>query len=233
MIYTILGEEFTPQFSLPLGGDFTSKDFIPIDLSKKNPDLNRGKTDDLAGLDTYIFKKIKAAKAKCAFGGYGEKRDLYKRSALFADTEEYRSIHLGVDFWAPAGTDVIAPLPGRIHSFKNNDNPGDYGPTIILEHYIGNQKIHSLYGHLSKVSLPGLLEGQIINRGQKIGTLGIADENRDWPPHLHFQLIKDIGDYKGDYPGVCRKKDKDYFLSNCPDPLTFFQNSWSKILKAN
>lgn len=228
MVYTIFGEQFTPKFSLPLGGDLVPEDFIKIDLSKKNPDLHQGTTDDVAGLHAYVFGKIEAANAKCAYGGYAEKRDLYQRSGHFADSEDFRSIHLGIDFWMPAGTEIVAPMPGKIHSFQNNDNPGDYGPTIILEHHIGNEKIYSLYGHLSKVSLPGLIEGQMINRGQKIATLGIPDENRDWPPHLHFQLIKDIGEFKGDYPGVCHKKEKKFYLENCPDPLIFFENSWSK-----
>ena len=228
MIYSIYGEEFTPKFSLPLGGDLKSKDFTPIDLSKKNPDLHKGTTDTVEGLHNYVFGTIAAANAKCAYGGYAEKRDLYKRSGHFADMENFRSIHLGIDFWMPAGTDIIAPMPGRVHSFKNNDNPGDYGPTIILEHFIGNEIIHSLYGHLSKISLAGLIEGELINRGQKIATLGTPDENRDWPPHLHFQLIKDMGDNRGDYPGVCHKKDKKYYLENCPNPLVYFENTWRK-----
>lgn len=28
-------------------------------------------------------------------------------------------------------TPVLAALDGKVHSFKNNDNLGDYGPTII------------------------------------------------------------------------------------------------------
>lgn len=230
MSYNIYGENYTPKFSLPLGVKLRREDIIPIDLSKNNPDLLQGETDDVEGLYDYIFGKISAAGAKCAYGGYGEERDLYQRSKHFSEKDNYRSIHLGVDFWMPAGTDIIAPMPGKIHSFANNDNPGDYGPTIIIEHHIGNEKIHTLYGHLSRVSLPGLLKGQLINRGQKIGTLGTPDENRDWPPHLHFQLIKDIGDYKGDYPGVCHKKERKKFLKNCPDPLLFFQDIWSKKL---
>lgn len=230
MIYNIFGEEYTPKFSLPLGGKFSKGDFIPIDLSSSNPDLKTGRTDDVQGLSDYVFDQIAAANAKCAYGGYNENRDLYQRSNHFSDHSDFRSVHIGIDFWMTAGTDVIACMPGRIHSFRNNDNPGDYGPAIILEHFIGNEKIHSLYGHLSKISLKGLFEGQIINRGQKIGTLGTPDENRDWPPHLHFQLIKDIGDYKGDYPGVCHQKDKDYYLENCPNPMEFFKQGWSKKL---
>ncbi|RYZ44700.1 MAG: peptidase M23, partial [Chitinophagaceae bacterium] len=38
-----------------------------------------------------------------------------------------------------------------------------------------------------------------------------------WPPHLHFQIIKDMHGWKGDYPGVCRFSEKEAYLQNCPD----------------
>lgn len=230
MTSTIFGEKYTVKSRLPLEGKFESGSLIPIDLSKKNPDLKTGKTDDLEGLQAYVFGKIEKAGAKCAYGGYAEKRDLYQRSKHFSSRDEFRSVHLGIDFWMPAGTGIVAPVAGRVHSFKNNNNPGDYGPTIILEHHLENQIIHSLYGHLSTDSLRGLEKGRLIDRGEKIGTLGTPEENRDWPPHLHFQLIKDIGDNQGDYIGVCHKKDKKYYLRNCPNPAEFFQGKPWKLI---
>jgi hypothetical protein len=35
---------------------------------------------------------------------------------------------------------------------------------------------------------------------------------------LHFQIIEEISNTFGDYPGVCSKSDLDYYLKNCPDP---------------
>jgi hypothetical protein len=43
-------------------------------------------------------------------------------------------------------------------------------------------------------------------------------ENGHWPPHLHFQLIIDMGKAKGDYPGVCKYSEREKYLDNCPDP---------------
>ncbi len=43
-------------------------------------------------------------------------------------------------------------------------------------------------------------------------------ENGDWPPHLHFQIISEIGEYKGDFPGVSSVENREYFLRICPDP---------------
>jgi murein DD-endopeptidase MepM/ murein hydrolase activator NlpD len=67
-------------------------------------------------------------------------------------------------------------------------------------------------------SLSNLEVGQKITKGQQIATLGTAEVNGDYPPHLHFQIIRDIGDYLGDYPGVCNKLELGYFMQNCPDP---------------
>ncbi len=153
------------------------------------------------------------------FGGYGEDRSLYTQELFAPQGEEPRTIHLGVDVFAPAGADVFAPLAGRVHSSRINDNPGDYGPTIILEHSPAPGLVfHTLYGHLSRDSLKGLKPGAAFMAGEPIATLGTKPENGGWPPHLHFQIILDIGAAKGDYPGVCKHSERDRWLSICPDP---------------
>jgi hypothetical protein len=43
-------------------------------------------------------------------------------------------------------------------------------------------------------------------------------KNGDWPPHLHFQLIWDLGGKWGDYPGVAAERDLEFYKENCPDP---------------
>ena len=60
--------------------------------------------------------------------------------------------------------------------------------------------------------------GDKIKAGEIFCSFGEPAENGNWPPHLHFQVIADIGNYFGDYPGVCSEKDRDYYLENCPDP---------------
>jgi murein DD-endopeptidase MepM/ murein hydrolase activator NlpD len=78
-----------------------------------------------------------------------------------------------------------------------------------------------LYGHLSANSLSGLKVGMTFKAGQKLGKLGIFEENGGYAPHLHFQLIKNIGNWRGNYPGVCSVEDLNYYKENCPDPLEF------------
>ncbi|MBT8323855.1 MAG: peptidoglycan DD-metalloendopeptidase family protein [Winogradskyella sp.] len=202
-----------------LDSKFTSKDFVPLDLSTQNTDLQKLDASSSKELHNYIWNYKKLNNAKIAFGGYLEKRKIYQRSAYFNKTaSSERNIHLGIDLWLDADSDIFAPINGRVHSFKNNTNFGDYGPTIILEHSIDGFSFFTLYGHLSESSLVGLKEGQWIEKGMPFATLGDASVNGDYPPHLHFQIILDIKDFKGDYPGVCSSLDVDYYQQNCPDP---------------
>jgi peptidoglycan LD-endopeptidase LytH len=151
-------------------------------------------------------------------GGYSEDRSLYTQPLFAPEGEEPRTVHLGIDIFAPAGADVFAPLSSRVHSSQINDNPGDYGPTIILEHQAGPEKFHTLYGHLSRDSLKGLKPGAAFMAGERIASLGTKRENGGWPPHLHFQVILDIGKARGDYPGVAKRSEQERWLSICPDP---------------
>lgn len=131
---------------------------------------------------------------------------------------EPRRLHLGIDVWGAAGTPVYAPMGGMIHSFAFNNHFGDYGATLILLHQLDGLPFYTLYGHLSLRDIDSISTGQYVNRGQEIAHFGLPHENGHWPPHLHFQLIMDMGLYEGDYPGVCRYSEREYYLNNCPDP---------------
>jgi murein DD-endopeptidase MepM/ murein hydrolase activator NlpD len=153
-----------------------------------------------------------------SYGGYGEDRSVYTQELFAPAGEEPRTIHLGLDIFAPHGTEVFTPLPGRVHSSKVNDRPGDYGPTIILEHSIHGGQFYTLYGHLSRESLKGLKPGAAFMAGEAIASLGTRNENGGWPPHLHFQIILDLKGMRGDYPGVCKRSEREQWLAICPDP---------------
>jgi murein DD-endopeptidase MepM/ murein hydrolase activator NlpD len=144
-------------------------------------------------------------------------------SPTAATETEPRRLHLGVDIWGPAGTKVMAPLDGIVHSFAFNNNDSDYGATIILTHHFDGVGFHTLYGHLSLNSLKNLSEGQLVGKGDVIGEFGMRFENGNWPPHLHFQLIADMQGWRGDYPGVCRFSERIQWLANCPDPNIILQ----------
>lgn len=193
------------------------QDYQPIDLSVSNTDLLVLKNSD--DFEDYITKHLAKNNARVAHGGYKEFRNLYKRSNIFNDADlEERTIHIGIDLWIGEGTSVLAALDGIVHSFDYNVGLGNYGPTIILKHEIEGITFHTLYGHLSIESIEVLKVGTAFKTGEKLGTLGDSSVNGDYAPHLHFQIIENMEDYIGDYPGVSSKSDLDYFLKNCPDP---------------
>lgn len=196
------------------------KKYIPLDLSVGNAALQTVDVSNTSALETYVNSHIELNNGLVAYGGYNEIRNIYRRSEYFNqdDVATERNIHLGMDLWLAAGSPVFAALNGEVHSFANNKNFGDYGPTIILKHRIDDVVFYTLYGHLSLASIKHLKVGHTFSKGQQIATLGDASVNGDYPPHLHFQIIKKMGEWVGDYPGVCSQTDLEYYLSNCPDP---------------
>ncbi|MBP6055544.1 MAG: peptidoglycan DD-metalloendopeptidase family protein [Cytophagaceae bacterium] len=190
---------------------------IALDLSAMNTELNSSVYGNTSAFCEYINEKLAG---KIGFGGYLEHRVIYESHENFATASaDFRNIHLGMDFWAEAGTSVFAPLSGVVHSFQVNPGSGNYGPTIILYH--PEENIYSLYGHLASSDLESLEVGMQVTAGQKLCHLGNPDENGGWPPHLHFQLIRDLQGFQGDYPGVCSMRDVAFYAQNCPDPARF------------
>lgn len=150
-------------------------------------------------------------------GGYMEKRSWYGRNPGFKSEQETRNIHIGLDIWADAGEPVFACLDGMIYGMGILPQAGDYGHVIIIKHEVKGEWLFSLYGHLAPFNSE-LKLGMEISKGAQIATLGSWSENGAWPAHLHFQLIRDMGHYRADYPGVCFEKEQDFYQQNCPDP---------------
>lgn len=193
-----------------------------MDFTAGNTALTDETLMDTTAFIGYINNKLEAARVKYGIGGYDELRTVYKRSEVFngVNDGEPRRLHLGIDIWGAPYTKVMAPLDGIIHSFAFNNAPGDYGATIILSHNLEGVSFHTLYGHLSLNFLKNLHEGDLIRRGDVFCEFGIPFENGQWPPHLHFQIIRDMEGRKGDYPGVCAFAEREKYLANCPDPDT-------------
>jgi len=198
--------------------DPLSDSLYAFDFTAANTELSPDDVADTGKFSAWVNRTLAARNCKYGIGGYMEHRTLYARSTLFNTDEEPRRLHLGVDIWADAGTSVYAPFNGTIHSFNDNNHFGDYGPTIILAHDLDGLKLYSLYGHLNRESLVGLYEGKAVTKDQQIGVFGQPYENGSWPPHLHFQLMFNIGENKGDYPGVGRFSQKEQLMTNIPDP---------------
>lgn len=188
-----------------------------IDLSNNNQYLTTDIFSSTAAFSVFIDTLM--AGARYGYGGYLEHRNVYTRSSIFGtglQLSEERSIHLGIDIWGAAGTAVRAPLSGKVHSKGYHPEFGNYGAAIILEHAVQGQRFYTLYGHLALQDL-AIPEGSFIQAGQPFAHFGIPEENGNWPPHLHFQIVKDLQNYIGDYPGVCAPSQIEFYTHNCPD----------------
>lgn len=194
-------------------------EYVALDLSVSNDELHHHTLNTAHNYEIFIQNHLDKNQAKIAYGGYLERRNLYKRSTVFKnESSNERDIHIGLDLWMNEQAPIFATLDGTIHSFQNNTSLGDYGPTIILEHQLDNFTFHTLYGHLSLESLKDKNVGDFVEKGTQIATLGLPPINGDYAPHLHFQIIIDMQNKKGDYPGVCNEKDLDFYAENCPNP---------------
>ena len=130
--------------------DIPLRRYTPINLSITNVELEQVSLSDPEQCQVYIDGILKIENGVVAYGGYLEKRNLYANNPNFSSGgKSLRNIHLGIDFWSMAGTKVMLPVDGIVHSFNNNTSKGDYGPTIILKHEVKGFHFHSLYGHLS------------------------------------------------------------------------------------
>ena len=185
-------------------------------------------SDDLKALEglpdadaetAVVMDRIAAAGAKVGIGRYSEPRGVYQTDAFKTDTEERRTIHLGIDVFLPADEPFYAPLPGRVHLVTNNTQKGDYGPLVILEHETDDgDAFYTLYGHLSDRTLTHLKAGDRVETGDIVGWNGAPPTNGDWVPHLHFQLLMDLMGRGADIEGVGRRSDMDVWDSVSPDP---------------
>jgi peptidoglycan LD-endopeptidase LytH len=206
--------------------DVVSDRLKRLDFTEANMALTAEVIENINTFCNYINETLQQAGARYGIGGYGEHRTVYRVSRHFDapnPDEEPRRLHLGTDIWGPAGTPVMAPLPGQVHSMAFNNREGDYGATIILQHQLEGLVFYSLYGHLSLPDLDRHAVGQAVAAGEIVGHFGSPAENGHWPPHLHLQLILDLQGQSGDYPGVCVFSQKDAWLCNCPDPELVLQ----------
>lgn len=207
------------EFFPIMGEKLNDKNTLILDFTEANHELKKVDLSNTEVFDQFVFDQLMEKNKKYGIGGYLEKRAIYRRSEVFATAaSDFRNIHLGIDIWTEAGAPIYIPMNGKVHSFQNNAGFGNYGPTIILEHTLGERKIFTLYGHLFQKDLANLKIGKEFKAGDLLCHVGPFPENGDWPPHLHFQLMWDLGENWGDYPGVAAEKDLNFYRENCPDP---------------
>lgn len=209
---------------------------LTLDLSIATGD-DGGSFDptDTTRFDRLFFDRMRDAGAAVGIGRYDEVRWWYTGEGFRTPrdpADEWRTVHLGIDLFAGAGTAVRSPLAGRVVSVCDNRGRLDYGPTVIVEHELtpvgapaGEGPEHAvrfrtLYGHLSPETLEHIAPGTAIETGGTVGWIGAPPRNGGWAPHLHFQIIVDPLDHEGTFPGVAAPSERAVWRSLSPDPNT-------------
>ena len=210
------------QFASAIDADLRLEPCLVFDLSVGSLLLGADPAGfETSAMSTTLFGEMKRAGVCVGVGRYDEARALYTTPAFGGEheTDEHRTVHLGIDLFVEAGTPVFAPLYGVVYCVANNDARLDYGPMIILRHIVENGLVFfTLYGHLSEESLKLVSAGQLVKRGERIGSIGAPPINGDWSPHLHFQIITDLMELDRDFPGVALASQREVWKSLSPDP---------------
>ena len=195
-----------------------------LDLSIGSPLLTSEllTQDDTATFGAAIDADMASVGARVGIGRYDEAHAIYTGPEFAVDdspTGERRTVHLGIDLFVPPDTPIYAPLDGIVHACAENSARHDYGPVIVLRHVTDDGvPFYTLFGHLSRASLAGVQPGQPIKAGDRLASVGAPPDNGDWPPHLHLQIITDLLDLDGDFPGVAAPGRRALYVSLSPDP---------------
>ena len=199
-----------------------------IDLSVSSKWI--GHQQDFNNLDLLQFKIDQLQKeipTKIIAGGYLEPRALYTSTAydkIGNSGRESRSIHLGIDYWLPENTPIHALFEGEVVIAVDDAGDKEYGGLVVLKHKTESFDFYTLYGHNTVESATKHKVGDIILKGDKITELANYPENGNWAPHLHFQVMLSLFDYKTDFPGVAYLNQIDVWKSVCPDPNLLFKS---------
>ncbi len=172
--------------------------------------------------DPFQLTNEPVSSSEVTIGRYLEPRLVYNAPAFALGphpTSDRRTVHIGIDVFAPAGTEVRAPTDAVVCAVAYNEAPGDYGGVVVLAHRTPTERrFYSLYGHLAREVTERLHVGRTLRAGETFARLGAEAENGGWPPHLHLQLgLAPLGpDF--DWPGVVDPDEIDVAKAVFPNP---------------
>lgn len=155
-------------------------------------------------------------------GYYREPRLIYTAPAFQRGpwkASNRRTVHLAIDAFAAAGTELHAPYAATVHTIENRTDHLDYGGVVILAHETPEgDAFFTLYGHLNPEVCTRLEVGQKIGAGDVFARLGDVTQSGGWAPHVHFQLALTTDGMGQDWPGVADPDDIEFWEALCPNP---------------
>lgn len=92
-------------------------------------------------------------------------------------------VHRGIDIFARAGADVVAPT--GLFIFYTGVNPVSGNFVLAVDRSV---RVHFL-AHLQKIHVPNF---SVLDDGGVIGTVGDSGNAKSKPPHLHYGLASMI-----------------------------------------
>ena len=217
----------TQSFAPILGAPLTTENSKTVDLGMTSRLL--ATVTDLADPATFAEPlRRHLGESKIGIGFYNEVRPIYLADMFAIDHHKRRTVHLGIDLFAPPETAIYAPLAGTIHSLADYTEEQDYGPVLILRHEPNPELcFYTLYGHLSPTALEKWRLGQRVDAGELLAFIGDYPRNGNWTPHLHFQIVVDLLDFGDNFPGVCAPKLRDLWTSLSPEPKRILRLPYS------
>lgn len=119
----------------------------------------------------------------------------------YASGADHGGSHVGVDIRVPLGTPIVSIANGIVEKVSMQEY--GYGHYVMIRHPNvpdpnapgSTTTIRSVYAHMDQV-LP--VEGQIVHKGQTIGTSGQTGFASG--PHLHFQIDRDDAPFHPYWP---------------------------------
>lgn len=100
----------------------------------------------------------------------------------FTQARSANRVHDAIDIMAARGTPVVAVNAGRVVKLFTS-KPGG----LTVYQFDPAERVIYYYAHLDSYA-PGLAEGQTLQRGDPIGTVGSTGNASADAPHLHFEV---------------------------------------------
>lgn len=186
VMYSAYGRDYK-KFSLPIS--IEKKDFVSetIELDSKNTDIKTdvspARMNQIERLNDILFTVDSAS--VYLNSAFVPPTTATRRTSFFGDRRVYAytgggsstSLHYGIDYGIPTGSEVTACGQGRVVMAENRISTGW---SIVIEHLPG---VYSLYYHMDSLTVE---KGDMVKQGTLIGYSGATGLATG--PHLHWEV---------------------------------------------